>query len=220
MASQDDIFRDYEGDSYHYRRLNSARSDENRLANDLPMKLIERNPIAFHSVAEVGAYNGFRLDFLAKKFGCTAMAFEPSEKALSFGKKKYPHITFHRNVAAALDAEDASFDLVIVDFVLHWIDRTTILRSLSEIDRILKDGGSMIIGDHWVRYPQRRRYHHLPKEEVWTFKQNYWEVFLATNCYQLLDYTTQKASAEDPVPRACALLQKQLIEGYPIVETD
>jgi hypothetical protein len=29
--------------------------------------------------------------------------------------------------------------------------------------------------------PQRVRYHHLPDQDVWTYKQNYGEIFLSSN---------------------------------------
>lgn len=213
---QDEIFRLYEGDNYLKRRKQSLRSDKDRIKDDLPLTLIQRNQITFHSVAEVGAYNGFRLAELIKNYGCTAVAFEPALLSIADGKRKFPDITFHRNTAAQLEADDECFDLVIIDFVFHWIDRRMLLRSVAEIDRILKPDGWLVVGDMWTDHPSRTRYHHIQDKDVWTYKQNYCDIFLSTNCYRQLDAIERPSSQIDPVPRCCALLQKTLSGRYPV----
>ena len=40
------------------------------------------------------------------------------------------------------------------------------LRSVAEIDRVLPDGGFLLIGDFYPSLPQRVRYHHLPDQDV------------------------------------------------------
>lgn len=217
MTYQDDLFKSFEGDKYFQRRKNSNWSDEERIEEDLPLELIKRNNLKIKKVAEVGAYNGFRLAFLAQNYDCKSVAFEPSQKAIEDGKDRYPYITFCCNTASKLDADDASFDMVIVSFVFHWIDRKTLLRSASEIDRILADGGWLIISDCLVEYPQRSRYHHLQKQEVWTYKQSYEDIFIATNCYTLVDSISKEPTGKDTIRRNCVLLKKSLLGNYPVV---
>lgn len=217
---QDDIFKLSEADQYHERRRKSNWSDEERIKEDLPLEVIQKNKIRCKNAAEVGAYNGFRLAFLSENYHCHAVAFEPSQKAILEGKQKYPQVDFRCNTAAQLDAADGSFDMVIVGYVFHWIDRKTLIRSISEIDRVLADDGWLVISDIWVEYPQRRKYHHLPSKDVWTYKQNYWEIYLASNCYKLVDAIFRKPSGKDSVPRYCTLLKKSLTGNYPVVNED
>lgn len=217
MINQDDLFKESEGDDYFQRRKNSNWSDEERIAEDLPLSLIKRNKLKIKNAAEVGAYNGFRLAHLVQNYNCKAVAFEPSQKAVKDGKERYPHIIFHRNTASKLDAADGAFDTVIVSFVFHWIDRKMLLRSVSEIDRILADEGHLVISDFLVSYPQRCRYHHLPQQEVWTYKQKYEDIFISTNCYTLVDSLINKPSGKDTVSRNCVLLKKSLSGNYPVV---
>jgi len=216
MDTQDNIFMSFEGDRYLERRKKSNRSDQQRIKEDIPLKLIERNNINFNKVAEVGAYNGFRLAHLSEKYACQTVAFEPSIKAIADGKKKYPNVKFHHNTAVQLDANDSDFDMVIIDFVFHWIDRKNLLRSVAEIDRILTEDGWLIVGDFWVDHPQRRRYHHLSEIELWTYKQNYWDIFLSSNCYQLFDSISNNSINNEIIPRYCTLMKKSLTSGYPI----
>jgi hypothetical protein len=72
---------------------------------------------------------------------------------------------------------------VIVNFVLHWVDRSVLFASLARIDAMVRDGGHLIIGDFSPSHPTRTRYHHLPSESVYTYKQNYASIFTASCMY-------------------------------------
>ncbi len=215
---QDEIYQSFEGDNFFSRRISSNIPNEERVKSDLVLKLMKRNELAPGKVAEIGACNGFRLGKISREHACECVAFEPSEKAISNGKKKYPEVIFKGNIAAKLDAPDACFDIVIVYFVLHWVDRKTLLRSIAEIDRILMDGGYLILGDFNVPFAQKRKYHHIKEKDVWTYKQNYWDIFLETNLYELIDsmeYCEKSASAsQEDIPRYCALMKKTVDLRY------
>jgi ubiquinone/menaquinone biosynthesis C-methylase UbiE len=78
---------------------------------------------------------------------------------------------------------DASFDIVTVSFVFHWVDRSKLLQTVSECDRVLKDGGLLAIQDFFPAAPQRRMYHRNPELGVFTYKQVYSDIFRASNIY-------------------------------------
>src|SRR5262249_31015268 len=140
-------------------------------------------------VLEIGASNGWRLHEIARRFACRVTAVEPSRDAIQDGQARFPSVQFLRGTASELpfDAE-ARFDLVIVNFVFHWVDRSTLLRSVAEIDRVSPDGGFLLIGDFYPSSPQRVRYHHLPDQDVWTYKQNYGDIFLSSNLYEMIAF--------------------------------
>ena len=73
---------------------------------------------------------------------------------------------------------------VIASFVLHWVDRALLLRSLAEIDRILAPGGLLVVADFLPDVASRVAYHHLPDDDLWTYKQNYPELFMTTALYR------------------------------------
>ena len=42
----------------------------------------------------------------------------------------------------------------------------------------------LIIGDFFPDYNHKRRYHHLPSQEIYTYKQDYANVFTASGIYR------------------------------------
>jgi ubiquinone/menaquinone biosynthesis C-methylase UbiE len=109
---------------------------------------------------------------------------DPSEAAITQGRAAYPNVQFLQGVASALPIEqDSGFDLVVVSSVFHWIDRSTLLRSCAEADRMLAEGGFLVIGDFYPALPERVNYHHRTDVELYTYKQNYAEIFIATRLY-------------------------------------
>ncbi|NJN96692.1 MAG: class I SAM-dependent methyltransferase [Anaerolineales bacterium] len=219
--NQDDIFFHSEGNRW-FLRNRSALIAEQRLVHDPVLKILELADLKPENVLEIGASNGYRLHELQTRLNCRATAIEPSQEAIEDGQARYPEITFLQGIASALPINDnEQFDLVIVNFVFHWIDRATLLRSVAETDRVLKDGGHLIIGDFYPAYPERVTYHHLPESNVWTYKQNYTEIFLATHLYDLMAFLALDHSSHQVQPVLdsrnriqVAVLRKTLDGGY------
>jgi SAM-dependent methyltransferase len=216
---QGQIFTRSEGDQWFKR--NKSTLDRLDPETDLPLKIIELNRLQPRSVLEVGAANGFRLAAISERYGAKAVAVEPSADAVNDGKVKFPSVQFVRGEISAIPLRQ-SFDLVIINFVFHWVDRTRLLRSIAEIDRVLENGGFLIISDFYPSYPTKVRYHHLPESsDVFTYKQNYSEPFLASGLYQLVHLLTADHSSKvfgGSVPKyeriGAWLLRKAMTEHY------
>lgn len=88
-----------------------------------------------------------------------------------------------QGTADVLDFEDNFFDIVFISFVFHWVGRSKLLKAVSEIDRVLKDGGTLVISDFFPDIPHRRTYHHNTELGVYTYKQDYSKIFTASNLY-------------------------------------
>lgn len=177
--NQDEIFLEFEGDNWYERNKNFLKAER-----DIPILLLDLYGIKPTRVLEVGASNGYRLAKLYEKYGCEVYAVEPSKKAIEDGKEKYPFIAFQRATAETMVYDKRFFDLIIVNSVLHWIDRETLLMSIANIDKFCNWGGYLIIGDFQVHSPIKRRYHHIKDEEVYTYKLNYKKIFLRTGFYK------------------------------------
>jgi len=223
--TQDDIFWEGEGNKWFTRNETSLLNEE-YLSNDLALRVLDLAKLEPQDVLEIGASNGVRLHALHSRFNCCVTAVDPSQEAIKDGRVRYPAINFLRGVASDLPVETGrQFDLVIIYFVLHWIDRSTLFRSVAEIDRVLKDGGYLIVGDFLPYHPQRVTYHHLPEAEVWTYKQDYARIFLASNLYDLVtfiefDHASHQIELDgDPDNRAqVALLRKRVTDRYRIMD--
>lgn len=178
--SQDEHFAASEADNWFTRNLEALAAFD--AGADLPLRLLEMYAIRPSRVLEVGAANGYRVAHIGKEHGAQAVAVELSEAAIADGVARYPQVSFVRAPAAQIPL-DGDFDLVIVNFVLHWIDRATLLRSVAEIDRLCADGGHLLIGDFLPARATRVPYHHVGDDSIATFKQDYAAVFLASGLY-------------------------------------
>jgi SAM-dependent methyltransferase len=178
--SQDQIFAASEGDRWFQRNQTVLESID--LSKDGPLRLIDLYGLVPKKVLEIGAANGWRVAAIATRFGCEVVAQDPSQAAIAHGKSAYPEVEFVGGSASEIPLKDV-FDLIIVNGVLCWIDRSTLFRTLAEIDRLLADDGHLIIGDFCPSNRMRVRYHHLPDAEVYTYKQDYSAIFLASGLY-------------------------------------
>jgi ubiquinone/menaquinone biosynthesis C-methylase UbiE len=181
---QIETFLHGEGDAWFTRNA-QVLTAEVVWDKDLVLQSLVQANVRPRSVLEVGAANGYRLAVLADRFGCSATALEPSASAIRDGETRFPAVRFVRGLMHDMhDLADGSFDLVLVNFVLHWIDRSKLFASVAEIDRVLVDGGHLVIGDFLPEVPQKVRYHHLPGADVWTYKQDYRQIWLSSSLYR------------------------------------
>jgi SAM-dependent methyltransferase len=214
--TQDDTFVASEADRWFDRNREAlAAVDWDR---DPPMRLLSLYRVPFQTVLEVGAANGYRVAELARRSRARATAVEPSPKALADGRTRFPDVDFRQGEVRALPVSE-TFDLVIVNFVFHWIDRANLLRAVAEVDRVVADGGYLLIGDFFPDRPTRVKYHHLADADVYTYKQDYGALFRASGLYQQLALLSGsghdlQSNAADADRTATWLLRKGLTDHY------
>lgn len=207
--TQDDLFESGEGDRWFQRNRYALGT------HDWPLELCRRNSIQPDSVLEIGCANGWRL---AKFDARRSVGVDISRLAIEEGKAQFPELDLRVGKASQLPiCGDETFDLVIVNYVLHWIDRSLLLSSLAEADRCV--GEYLIIGDFLPDRPTRVPYHHLEEAEVFTFKLDYSAIFVALSIYEVVDreiYNHDDPTSEPSSQNrgACTLLRKSLIDLY------
>lgn len=223
MTTQDQIFLEKEGDAW-FQRNKDFLGKPNK--TDWPSHCIEllHQKEKIRSVLELGCSNGYRLAALqtklkdAKRF----VGIEASAQAIADGTKKYPNVEFIRGTLSHLPIQE-KFDLVIVNFVLHWVDRSALSHSIAEIDRVTCNGGILILGDFLPDFQQRRRYHHLLDKEVYTYKQDYSKIFEALGLYKEFlrisfdhgDSHSSVSSSQSSARGVCTALKKLTHDYYP-----
>jgi SAM-dependent methyltransferase len=191
--SQDEIFAAFEGNNWFER--NKPALEHFDPETDFPVKLLDLYRLHPHNILEVGAANGVRLALISGRYDARAVAVEPSKEAILNGKARFPNVEFVQGIACEIPLQD-HFDLIIVNFVFHWIERNSLLRSVAEIDRLLLKGGFLIIGDFYPSNLIKTRYHHLAEQEIYTYKQNYAATFIASGLYQPVVLLTGDASSK------------------------
>ncbi len=220
---QDQIFSQGEGDRWFQRNKKVCNQHEKFDWVCHLIQLIQKHD-QIQTIAELGCAHGYRLHMLAQAYpNRRFVGIDVSQAAIDYGTAQYPELLLKRGSLSDLPL-DNTFDLVIVYSVLHWVDRQTLAKAIAEIDRVTQDGGLLLIGDFLPDFQQRRHYHHLPEQAVYTYKQDYAKIFEALGTYReliRLTFNHDKPSEWSICPSpsasrfACTVLQKSLLDFYP-----
>ena len=65
---------------------------------------------------------------------------EVSEEAVRFAKEHFPQVRMQQEDISKMPVKE-TFDLVICNFVLHWLDRACLLQAVARLDALVKAGG-------------------------------------------------------------------------------
>jgi len=188
--NQKNAFIDYEADAWFNRNqeiiLNYSKD------NDRVISVIKEYNLDPKSVLEIGCSAGYRLNGIKTLFdNCSVFGIEPSKQAINYGKLHFPDVGFINGTADDLNNfGNESMDIVIVGFVFYVIDRNIFFKVVAEIDRVLKNGGVLIIVDFFSETALKNVYQHIKQFSAFSFKQNYDEVFTSSKLYYLLDKST------------------------------
>lgn len=181
--NQDTIFLNGEGDAWFNRNKDRLKKSETK--NPIFGQLLDLK-ISPTRILDVGCAGGDMLEQLRNQLGCECYGVDPSLDAIKNGTKRYSKISLSRGTAADMKFSIHFFDMITARFVFHWIDRNTLLESCAKIDTYLKWGGHLVINDFYSDGFIKQKYHHLPKEDVFTYKQYYPNIFLSTGNYDLI----------------------------------
>lgn len=202
---QANTFADGEGDAWYTR--NRAHLAAYDLANDPVARAISFANVKPRSILDLGCSSGTRLAALCRLYTAHGTGVEPSAAAIDEARARDPHLTWQVGTLDAHPPLHGPFDLVVVSFVLHWIDRRRLLTSLAALDAQVADGGCVVISDFYPEHPLRREYHHLAGQGVFTYKNDYPAMLLSTGLYrpllrQTLDYPSFSAAQVGTADRA------------------
>lgn len=218
---QEEVFRSGEGDAWFRRNRSVLEAfDPGR---DPVTRAVEQAGLAPKRILEYGCSLGKRLSWLCERFGAEGVGVDPSAEALGLARERDPRVLW---VTGTMDAHvplaGGPLDLVVCSFVFHWVDRRRLLASLATLDANVADQGFVVIADFLPDYPQRREYHHLSGQGVYTYKADYPGMLLSTGFYRpLLRQTLSYPDLEPrvtgaPADRAqVAVLQRCAAEELP-----
>lgn len=159
---------------------------------------------------EIGCANGWRLNEIKKTFNAESISgVEPSLQGSIEALKNGVDVV--RGDATNLPWSDEFFDVVIYGFCLYLCDRKDLFKIVAEGDRVLKNGGLMIIHD-FSDFDEPCKVPYKHKAGLWSFKQDYEEMFLASPAYSFIsfDMTLELISG-------VTVLKKDIEKGWPCV---
>lgn len=194
MDRQKAVFLETEGDGYFTRNAGKLvpRGDDPVVAALAQLNIRSR------ATLEIGAANGHRLAVLHDVMGCTGAGIDPSAAAVEAGRAAFPGIDLRVGTADALPFADAAFDLVIFGFCLYLVDPSLHFRAVAEADRVLADGGHLVMVDFLPPFPYANPYAHVPGLKA--SKHEYARMFTAHPSYALVQRTLIGAMAGVPAP--------------------
>ena len=207
---QKEVFLETEGNNWFLRNKNSTNQYE------VDVRVIERYTNNLHGkVLEIGCSKGNKLAKIVKNM--KGYGIDQSDSAIQEGLKNHPKLKLNIGTADQLCFEDNFFDIVIFGFCLYLVDRSLLLKCVSEADRVLKNKGFLIITDFDSVLPSRRPYHHF--NGVFSYKMHYEKLFLASPHYSLVEKKSYSHSGQefiiDPQERiSTSVLFKDLESGY------
>lgn len=182
-------------------------------------RLFSSHIAAGHRVLEVGASNGHQLHKLRQLTGCEAFGIDPSVSAIVDGKTNYPDVALSVGTADKLEFPDAFFDTVIFGFCLYLVDRGFLMRIVAEADRVLRQGGMLMIVDFDPAVTHRRPFVH--QQGLWSYKMCYPDIWLASPEYVLVEKCSYSHEGDqfhaDPGERVAAwvLAKQSHDDAYP-----
>lgn len=188
---QSDIFLEGEGKAWLDRNKDKLGK------TDPVMDAMDRAGLVRGNVLEIGCSDGWRLRKL-HEIGWCAYGVDPLGHELG---------CISRGTADDLPHITGSMDVVIYGFCLYLCDREDLFKIASEGDRVLKDGGYLIIYDFANIVPVKKPYHH--KEGVFSYKMEHERLWLWNPAYSL----HSRATLEDNT--SVVILHKRLASAWP-----
>ncbi len=179
---QKEVFSSGEGDAWFER--NSNLDMDERISRDLILSEIKKLNIRPENTLEVGCAEGWRINVVQHTYGSDCYGVDPSTAAIHKGRNLYPELNLKVGTAEKLEFPDKSMDLCIVGFCLYLCDRKDLFKIAQEIDRVLNEGGLIVILDFYSESPYRNEYSH--KLGVYSYKMDYSKMFLWNPCYQMV----------------------------------
>jgi len=161
------------------------------------------------SVLEIGCSNGWRLKKLKEKYGCSIAGIDPSLEAVNDAAESGIHVDL--GTADSLPYKDQQFDMVIFGFCLCFISPEDWFNVVRESDRVLKNGGLLLIYDFiGTKFFKRRMMqitlnNALEEKPLYLYNFNWPTLWLAHPSYTEAVYLCDNNKAE-----FCVALHKDL----------
>src|SRR5512143_893958 len=183
---QSDIFLQGEGRAWIERNKSKLPIDKDPLLETLNSTIRDELKQIQPRSLEIGCADGWRVKKMRKEWGWIAYGIDPaapddiSPDSEHWGSWKY----IFKGVAHNLHPIKADcFDVVIYGFCLYLCDPEDYFRIASEGNRVLKDGGYLVIYDFYSSRPVYRPYSH--HSGVLSRKLDWSKLWLAHPYYHL-----------------------------------
>ena len=179
---QKSIFLNSEGDSWFNRNKVSIEKNEKNIL-DIFLPFINSKD----KILEIGCSDGNNLNYLFNKLPNHKLelyGIDPSKKSIKSGRHLYKNFNLKVGTSDKLEFDNKFFDIVICGFFLYLVDRDLLFRTVSEIDRVLKEDGFLVLVDFDVPFPLSNDYIHY--KGIKSYKNDYSKFFTGGGHYTIV----------------------------------
>jgi ubiquinone/menaquinone biosynthesis C-methylase UbiE len=172
-STQRTAFLNGEGDAWFNRNAHYKLDQFDHVDKEI----LQHIPLG-SNILEIGCADGRRLARIQKVVGTGSrlVGIDPSSAAVTQGLTTFQDLDLRIGTADDLPQSEF-FEIVILGFCLYLCDRGLLSKIVSEVDRVLKDDGTLIITDFDPPHPRTRQYRH--HEGLWSYKMDYSSLFTA-----------------------------------------
>lgn len=181
MSKQREAYLNGLGDNWYYRNKESLGGKTDDPVEKL-LSMVEHGNLK--TILEVGCANGWRMAKL-KREGLEVFGIDPSKAGISEARKTIEYNTekadfnFQVGTADYLPWPDGMFDCVIMGFCMWAMAPEDWFPAVSESDRVLKNGGLLIIHDRFSARPIKRLYPESEDEEMFQYSYDWKKLWLS-----------------------------------------
>lgn len=172
-----------DGEGAAWLKRNKAKLKATK--NDPVIDAIEKYGIKPKRVLEIGCADGWRLKRMEKIWGCYIRGVDP-------GCIKDTDV-ISRNVASKLPLINSTADVVIYGWCLYLCDPEDYFHIVAEGDRVLQDGGFLIIYDFYSIIPYKVPYKH--KKGLFSHHYDFAQLWLGHSAYTIYGTTVQDTTS-------------------------
>ena len=130
------------------------------------------------NILDIGCAYGGLINELVKIYKSTNfVGIDPGKKSIEIANNniKNKRVTFIKGVSDDLPFGDQEFDAVTLTMVMQWIPREKLIKTISEVDRVLIKGGIIYLEDYLPNQPVTSKSKH--NNEISIYKDNYSSFF-------------------------------------------
>jgi ubiquinone/menaquinone biosynthesis C-methylase UbiE len=126
------------------------------------------------NILDIGCAYGGLINELIKNYKKTNFfGIDPGKKSIEIANNNIQskRVSFIEGHSDYLPFEDSKFDIVILTMVMQWIPRSNLIKTISEVDRVLRTGGVIYLEDYLSNQPVTSISRH--NKDISIYKDNY-----------------------------------------------
>lgn len=186
---QSDVFKAGEGDAWYTRNKDKRTAKGAMIISDLIQKYTNDPKFIY----EVGCADGWMIKQFGTHFKCKTGGIDPSRTAIDNAVRWETDNVYYGNATKLRGAEGC--DVLIYGFCLYLCDPEDYFAIVQEGDRVLKDGGYLIIHDFDSRYTYPLRVPYKHKEGVWSHHVSFEYLWAGHPWYTILEQRTHNGES-------------------------